>query len=137
MTMMTTTFLPVNECFHDLDKELTLIHCEVRFIAHTLARLRHRRHAALCFSCTQLLYQQATTVIQGSFSGTSRAMWKKLFRSPRKSDRRRDVESAPSTPATEASPNATVEAYSEPITPTNAATRSLTYFPYTPRSVSP
>ena len=87
-----------------LDSKLASIHRELRFIARTLGRLRHRHNAALVFSSKRSLTQSLLADLQQRVSHDTDAMLKKLFGTPKKANFDDDVESCPSTPTKEDAP---------------------------------
>ena len=104
----------------NLDSKLAALNRELRFIARTLARLRHRHHAVLVFSPTskqrssqQSLQQTRTLPRRQTYSAGdlpldlslyTADMLKRLFLTPRK-ERFDDIESAPVTPVEEEPPS--------------------------------
>ncbi|KAK5118397.1 hypothetical protein LTR62_002911 [Meristemomyces frigidus] len=91
-----------------VDQRLAALNRELRFIARTLARLRHRHHAALVFANKQssVIQSNIITDLQQRVPQQTVQMLKRLFITPHK-ERPEDIESAPATPTDERPPSLT------------------------------
>lgn len=87
--------------FGSIDCKLASIHRELKFIARTLARLRHRHHAALVFSSKRSSQQTYLVDLQRKLSQNYDEMLRKLLGTNAKPE---DIESCPSTPVDQIAP---------------------------------
>ncbi|KAK4561664.1 hypothetical protein LTR86_004343 [Recurvomyces mirabilis] len=115
--MISNFDIPDLGVFCAVDQKLAALNRELRFIARTLARLRHRHHAALVFSTGSSSKQSnsiyTVTALQQNLQKHSVEMLKRLFITPKK-ERQDDIESAPTTPMDENPPPCLSPPHSRP-----------------------
>lgn len=87
--------------FHNIDHKLSTVHRELKFIARTLARLRHRHHAALVFSSKRSANRAFLADFQHKLSQDYATMLRRIFGTTPKKVDVDDIESCPSTPTEE------------------------------------
>ncbi|KAK3676095.1 hypothetical protein LTR78_003845 [Recurvomyces mirabilis] len=131
--MISNLDIPDLRVFCAVDQKLAALNRELRFIARTLARLRHRHHAALVFSSSSSSSSNSkqsnsiytVTELQQNLQKHSVEMLKRLFITPKK-ERQDDIESAPTTPVDENPPPCLSPPDSRPA---STARRSVTERP--------